>query len=244
VSGRAGFPGLTGDARPLPLHPNELVADSVSPQELGAALEAARLLEAAALAPALGPGRDFVDGVMARLQHEPAPGPTGYLLPLRRSGLLGVAASIRQAWWFVERGSRPLAVRTTALAYVLAVVLIGTSLTGFAAYGFAGALGLLGPDHSPAPALPSESPTPVTEPPVIPDVTPAPTQPIEPTERPGPSELETDDQAGAGKTSKPTATPRETEDDDDDGHGGTPKPSETPEATRTPNPSASPGSDD
>jgi hypothetical protein len=233
----------------MPVHPDELVADSVSPLELAAALEAARLLEATAVAPAAGPGGEFVDRVMARLQNEPAPGPTGYLVPLRRSGLLGLAASVRQALWFVERGSRPLAVRTTALAYVLAVVLIGTSLTGFAAYGFAGALGLLGPGRTAAPAMPSDSPAPITEPPLTPDVTQAPPHATEPSGEAEPTESESDDREAGGGVSKPTATPRESEhedgdEDEDEDAGQTPKTSEAPEGTPAPAPSASGEADD
>lgn len=243
MSGRAGFPGLPGDAeRPMPLHPDELSGDAVSAQELGGALEAARSLEATAVAPPVRPSSDFADRVMARLEGEPTPGATGYLAPLRRLGLGGLVASVRQAWAVVGLASRPLGVRATALAYVLAVVLIGSSITGLAAFGTAGALGLLdGPDASPSPTLPVESPGPVVEP--SPTTEPAPTAvpSLEPSEDPSATgslepEESDDDHGGA------SATPRETDDDHDSETpqpSKTPKPSQTPESTRTPGPSAS-----
>ncbi len=241
MSGRTGFPGPSGDdGRPLPLHPDELAGDAVSAQELGGALEAARALETAAAVPPIRAGSDFADRVMASLEHEPAPGAAGYLVPVRKRGLRGLAASVRQAWWFFERGSRPFAARTAALAYVLAVVIVGTSLTGLAAYGFAGAIGLLGPDRSPAPTQGLETPAPITEPPATLEVTPTPPHSIEPTESPDASELESEDPEGSGATAKPTATPRETEDDDEHGSlepSKTPKPSETPRASGSPTPS-------
>lgn len=244
---RFEFPDRPGeDARPMPLHPDELSGDAVSAQELGGALEAARALEtAAAAAPPLRASADFADRVMARLQAEPTPGAVGYLTPLRRFGLGGLAASVRQAWTVAGRGSRSFGVRATALAYVLAIVLIGTSITGLAAYGTAGALGLLdGPDASPSPTLPLESPGPVVEP--SPTAEPSPSPSTEPS--PEPSAWEStepdesgDDGGGAG------ATPRESDDDDDDETpepSKTPKPSETPDSTRTPSPSGSADADD
>jgi hypothetical protein len=245
VSGRIGFPGLPGDdARPTTLHPDELSGDAVSAQELGGALEAARALETAAVASPVRASADFTDRVMARLQAEPTPGAVGYLTPLRRFGLGGLVASLRQAWAVAARGSRSFGVRATALAYVLAVVLIGTSMTGLAAYGTAGALGLLdGPDASPSPTLPLESPGPMVEP--SPTTEPSPSPSTEPTPEPSATEsmepAESDDHGGAG------ATPRESSDDDDaetPDPSKTPKPSETPDSTRTPSPSGSEDADD
>jgi len=226
----------------MPLHPDELSGDAVSAQELGGALEAARALEAAAVAPLVHTSAAFADGVMARLEGEPTPGALGYLAPLRRLGLGGLAASLRQAWAVVGLGTRPLGVRATALAYVLAVVLIGSSITGLAAYGTAGALGLFeGPDASPSPTLPVESPgpmnepSPTTQPPSTPTPSPEPSEEPSATQSSEPEESD-DDHGGAG------ATPRETDDDHDSETpqpSKTPKPSETPDSTKTPGPSAS-----
>jgi hypothetical protein len=232
MSERFGFPGYPGgDERVRPVHPDELAGDPMSAAELAGALEAARTLETVARDTHGRPSPDFADRVMARLEGEPAPGPAGYLVPLRRSGLRGLAASICQAWWFVERGSRPLAARATALAYILAVVIIGTSLTGLVAYGAAGALGAFD-QHSPVPTDVLESPAPISEPPSTPQVTPSPPPSVEPTEDPSPSELESEDPKGSGGGSGPTATPRETE--DDHGDRETPTPTGTPEPTETP----------
>jgi hypothetical protein len=176
---------------------------------------------------------------MARLADEPAPGPVGYLVPVRRLGLAGLLASIRQAWAFAGRGSRPFAVRATALAYILAVVLAGTSLTGLAAYGFAGAVGLLGPDRTPAPTSPAESPGPIAEPspPREASPTPSPTigPTIEPTVEPSPTVPESEEPSESGDGgSTPRPTPRETDDHDDE--------TESPDSTPTPKPSEAPSS--
>lgn len=246
MSGRIGFPGLPGeDARPATLHPDELSGDAVSAQELGGALEAARALETAAAAPPVRASADFTDRVMARLQAEPTPGAVGYLTPLRRFGLGGLIASLRQAWTVAARGSRSFGVRATALAYVLAVVLIGTSITGLAAYGTAGALGLLdGPNASPSPTLPLEPPGPVVEP--SPTTEPSPSPSTEPTPEPSATEsvepAASDDGHGGAE-----ATPRESSDDngaETPDPSKTPKPSETPDSTRTPSPSGSADADD
>lgn len=244
MNGRAGFPGLPGhDDRPLTLHPDELAGEAVSAPELRDALEAARLLESAASAPSVRPSPDFADRVIARLADEPAPGPVGYLVPVRRLGLAGIVASVRQAWAFVGRGSRPFAVRATALAYVLAVVVAGTSLTGLAAYGFAGAVGLLGPDRTSVPTSPAESPGPIVEPSPTREPSPSPSPTIgptfQPTVEPSPTVPESEEppQSGEGG-STPRATPHETEDDDDDEEHE----SDSPDATRTPKPSETPSS--
>ena len=146
---------------------------------------------------------EFVDNVMTALTDEPTPGTTGFLVPLRRVGILGgFVQSFRQAWASVGAG-RPIVARSAALAYVLVVAIAGISLTGAAALGTAGALGLLN-------ASPTESPAPPTPAPTVapPTIAPSPnTTAPEPSEAPSPSPTETDDE-----TDGP--------DDDNSGPGG------------------------
>ena len=241
MSDPIGFPGMPGDDdRALTLHPDELAGESVSAQELGGALEAARSLEAATEVPAIRPSADFTDRVMARLEAEPAPGPVGYLVPLRRAGLYGLLASLRQAWGLVGRGARPVAVRATALAYVLAVVIVGTSLTGLAAYGFAGAFGLLGPDRSAAPTQPLDTPSPRVQPTPTTEHEPTQDPPPEPSIMPSPSALESNEpEPTDDDRSTPRTTPRATEDGDDH-ETGTPEPTDTPKPSGTSKASPSP----
>jgi uncharacterized membrane protein YgcG len=128
---------------------------------------------------------DFTDHVMAALADEPTPGTTGFLLPLRRRGVLGgFRDSFRQAWASVGSG-RPMLGRSAALAYVLAVAIAGVSLTGVATLGAAGALGLLNPAPSTSPTPPPPAPTPVVPPTIAPSPSP---NANEPTEEPSPSE--------------------------------------------------------
>lgn len=244
-----GWPPDHGE-RPRRLQRDELLADPASAAEVAEAkeaLEAAQVLESITTVPGLPPSREFAERVMAAVSAEPAPGRRGFLVPLRRSGLAGLGASLRQAWAVAQGASRPLAVRATALAYVLAIALVGASLTGLAGYGFAGALGLLDGDRTPAPALPSPTP-PLDQ--ASPSLRPSPSSPApEPTESaaPSPSPSATpdesfeppesedpDDDSAAGVAPAPTAS------DDDDIK--TPKPSDTPRPTRTPDPSKTPDS--
>jgi len=136
---------------------------------------------------------DFSDRVMASIADEPTPGTTGFLVPLRRRGLIGgLADSVRQAWASVG-GGRPMLGRSAALAYVLAVVVAGISLTGAATIGTAGALGLFNPGPTPSPTAPRPTVAPPTAPPSIAPA-PSPSQDAsEPPERPTPTPRETDD---------------------------------------------------
>lgn len=137
---------------------------------------------------------DFTDRVMAALADEPTPGTTGFLVPLRRMGLAGLPASVRQAWAAVGAG-RPILGRGAALAYVLAAVIAGVSLTGAATLGAAGALGLLDPTPTESAPPPAPVPTPM---PTAPEPTIAPPVPTPklaiPTEAPTPSPTATDDE--------------------------------------------------
>lgn len=211
------------------------------------------------------PSAGFGDRVMAALADEPAPSPAGFLAPLRRLGFLaGFGASVRQAWRSVSSG-RPVRVRVSALAYVLAVVLVGTSLAGVATIGLAGALGQLGP-------APTQSTAPKTPGPTIaPDLTTLPSaesapptagESDEPSESPDASDdhggsggLEpSDDHGGDGSVPEPIddhgGTPQPTSvsggsgsDDSGSGSGSgssTPKPSDTPRPTGTPKLSETP----
>ena len=150
--------------------------------DLAGAWSTARELEAALPAESIMPSAGFADRVMAAVALEPAPRPAGFLAVLRdRPGLAGLVASVREAWAVVAGGpGRPIRARGLALAYVLAVLVIGTSLTGVATYGAAGALGLLDGDASPTPTV-QESIEPSTTPPPSPSPTPTITPPT-PTE--------------------------------------------------------------
>lgn len=215
------------------------------PDEHDDALAAAMRLEASMIEPPANASAGLGDRVMAALADEPAPSTVGFLAPVRRRGLLaGFAASVRQAWASLGGEGRPALTRASALAYVLAIAIAGTSLAGAATFGVAGALGMLGPKATETPSL--ETPAPST--------LPEPTQlqspqsvPPEVTESPGPSEsAEVSDDHGDGSVPEPS--------DDDGGssglepsddHGDSPSgsddsESETPSPTRTPKPSETP----
>jgi hypothetical protein len=148
---------------PGSFRPEELTgADSgMTDAERAESYSAARGLEQAVGSEPFHPSAGFADRVMARVAKEPAPRPAGFLAPLlARHSLAGVVASVRTAWSIAVNGAgRPVGARGLALAYVLAVLLIGVSLTGAAAYGAAGAMGLLTPDGSPKPSLITPGPT-------------------------------------------------------------------------------------
>ena len=172
---------------PRSVHPDELgEAEGMDIQD--ALRVGNRLVEAMDEVP-MPTDERFVDNVMAALADEPTPGSTGFLVPLRRRGILsGFRQSFGQAWASAGAG-RPLLGRTAALAYVLAVVVAGVSLTGAVALGTAGALGVFN-------ATPTESPTPSPAPSAVPPtVAPSPSENApEPTVGPAPSPTETDDE--------------------------------------------------
>lgn len=248
---------MTGPFRPF--GPTEVRgADTpASDQELAAALATARQLEAlGAPTEHVTPSADFADRVMAAVALEPAPRAAGFLVPLRRDrSVRGLARSLRDAWSVTTSAWRPAGARAMALAYVLAIVLIGGSVTGIAAYGTAGAIQWLGSDHR-------SGPTPTTLVSPSPLTSPQPAESAEPSTEPGETE---DANGGAGETSEPSdrstlepgspgedgsgggdgAYPMAMSGDSGDGSGSsvggsTPKPSQTPKASQTPKPSQTP----
>jgi hypothetical protein len=178
---------------PRNLHPDELgETEGIDLQD--AMRVANRLLESMDDVPAHA-DLDFADEVMAALADEPTPGTTGFLLPLRRRGLLGgLRDSLRDARASLGAG-RPILGRSAALAYVLAILIAGASLTGAAAIGTAGALGLLN-------APPAESPTPP----------PTPVAPATIVPSPSPNAVETQ-----GPTPTPSDAPDASDGPDDNG---------------------------
>ena len=151
---------------PGSFRPDELLGNDtkIPDTERAESYAAARELEQALSSEGVHPSAGFADRVMAAVAMEPAPRPTGFLAPLRaRHSLAGVVASVQAAWSVATGGAgRPARARGVAMAYVLAVLLIGASLTGVAAFGTAGALHLITPDRTPEPSIhtpgPSESP--------------------------------------------------------------------------------------
>jgi uncharacterized membrane protein YgcG len=198
---------------PRNLHPDELgEAEGMDIQD--AVRVGNRLVEAMDEVP-MPAGESFVDNVMASLADEPTPGSTGFLVPLRRRGILGgFRESFGQAWASVGAG-RPIVGRSAALAYVLAVVVAGVSLTGAVALGTAGALGVFN-------AAPTDSPTPLPPAPtaVPPTVAPSPSENAsEPTVGPTPSPSETDDETDETDDPNDNSGPGGVG-DDDTGSGG------------------------
>lgn len=167
------------------------------PDELTDALMAAGWLDdSGSDAPATSSGA-FSDRVMAALADEPTPSTVGFLVPVRRFGLIGgFSASVRQAWASVG-GGRPVLARAAAFAYVLAVAIAGLSLTGAATIGVAGALGVIGPSSTETPAptapLPTIAPAPSLTPTLPSDSLPP---SIGPTPTPSESPNATDDHGG------------------------------------------------
>ena len=222
--------------------------------DLAGAWSMARELEAALPAESIMPSAGFADRVMAAVALEPAPRSAGFLAVLRdRPGLAGLVASVREAWAVVAGGpGRPVRARGLALAYVLAVLVIGTSLTGVATYGAAGALGLFDGDASPTPTVqesiePSTTPSPSPTP--APTVTPSPmpTESVEPSgsvkpsesaEPSGSAEPEASadhDGASPGASDDGASSPEPSSDDESSSEpSDTPRPSDTPKPSQTP----------
>jgi hypothetical protein len=187
----------------MPFGPDEL--GQAEGNELVDSLDAIRSLESVAADANVRVGMAFTDRVMAALANEPTPTPAGFLGPLRRRGLVtGFVESLRQAWRSMGAG-RPVFARAAALAYVLAVVLAGTSLAGAATFGAAGALGLLDHETSapsavptypatlPAPRLESNAPESAE-----PSESPEPSETAEPSDDHGDGAEPSDDHGGGG----------------------------------------------
>jgi hypothetical protein len=213
---------------PRSFRPDELSGsdDHLSDADLAAAYTAARELEAALSQEALPVSPGFADRVMAAIAVEPPPRAAGFLAGLRaHPGIPALLGSVREAWAVAARGvGRPVLARGLGLAYVLAIVVIGASLTGAAAYGTAGALGILGGYRTPEPSAtepfltpgPSESPEA--------SGTAEPSDSIEPSESPGSSES-----AGPSESVEPSGSPESSPPRATDDHSG----------SATPGPSAS-----
>ena len=263
--GRARGGDVTG---PRSFRADELGAGDA--RELQRAFEAGRWLEAgtAQAAPELAfdpngfrtmatPSAGFEDRVMAALADEPIPGAVGFLTPLRRDGAVaGFAASVRQAWRAALGSGRPLAGRASALAYVLAIVIAGTSLAGVATVGAAGALGLLGPNQTtrpnPTAPLPSQPaliiPLPTMAPPSS-DPIESPSEPADGSGDPGATfddhgggpEPSDDHGGNSGPGSSDDSSPGSSSSNSGQGSGSeTPQPSRTPRPSQTPKPSETP----
>jgi hypothetical protein len=239
---------------PGSFRPSELADADAAPSdaELATAWSMARELEAVLPPETIGPSPSFADAVMAAVALEPAPRRAGFLAVFRaRPGLAGLVTSVRDAWTVASGGpGRSAGSRGLALAYVLAVVIVGTSLTGFAAYGAAGALGFL-EDRSPSPSVvaPSPSPSASPEPSRTPDASasPRPIGSAEPSEsiEPEPSD-DGSPSPGASSSAGPSASPTASDDHDDSSPSpshdddSSPEPSRTPRPSETPKPSESP----
>jgi hypothetical protein len=173
--------------------------------EVEEALEAGRWLEDAAETGSFSMSAGFADRVMASLATEAAPAAAGFLVPVRRDGLVsGFLTSVQQAWSAFGGSGRPALARGAALAYVLVVAIAGVSLTGAVTIGAGRALGLFGPG-------PTASPTPISSPPVSPapsippeTMSPSPSVPVTPSPTP---------------STTPTPSPSESSEASDD-HGG------------------------
>lgn len=242
-----------------PFDPSEL--DAASPAELDDALTTAAWLEGSMLDAPVHPSPDFSDRVMAVLASEPTPAPAGFLSPVRRRGFVqGFAASVREAWASAFTGGRPPLARASALAYVLAVVIVGTALAGAATIGVGSALGIIGPSATQTPAPTTPAPTVTVEP-----------SGLEPPESDGPEVSEepgetdaagatddhgggsgpgaTDDNGGDGSSGSGSTDgsdghsgPSSTDSGSDDHETATPRPSGTPRPSQTPKPTSTSGS--
>jgi hypothetical protein len=237
-----------------PFRPAELdgLDREVPAGDLATAASTGRALDAALDGSAVLPSAGFSDRVMAALADEPTPRPASFLAAFgRRPGPGGFVASVRDAWR-ITRGAagRPLAARGLALAYVLVIAIVGSSLVGLAGYGWAGALGLLDAHPSPSPTItaPSPAPTPGETGEPAPSATPTPSPTPEISGEPGEStQPEPSDDHTATPSTEPVASPDDSvEPSDDHGGGssgpggGSPEPTQTPKASETPNPPETP----
>jgi len=211
--------------------PDELAGSDadIADAERAGSYAAARELEQALSSEGVHPSAGFADRVMAAVALEPAPRPTGFLAPLRdRHSLAGVVASVRSAWVVASSGvGRPVRARGLALAYVLAVMLVGASLTGVAAFGTAGAMGFFTPDNSPSPSILTPGPTPSPEGSSDASSSPEPNESAEPSGSPDASESaepsgssQPGDSSHSGATSSPPASNGGSTVAPSDDHGG------------------------
>lgn len=248
---------------PLRFDPREVAgADTdATDAELAEAMLAARALEAATPVAGSAAAPELADRIMTAVRREPAPRALGIVATLRRRpSPRGVLDSLALAWRRVLTGG-PIGVRATAFAYVAAVVILAASISGVAAYGAAGALGVLPREsHRPDASLPLRTPEALESPDATTEETNEPGDSTEPADSAEPSDdagqsnapRASDDHGGAsgggdgsgdgGGDGSPTASPSS---GDDHGGGstaeptGTPRPTQTPEPSRTPQPTSS-----
>ena len=137
-----------------PFRPGELDGADAPDRELPVAGEAGRRVDAALAAePPARPSDGFSDRVMAAIAREPVPSAAGFLAPLRRRSVAGVVASLEAALGLAVRGGRPIGLRIGALAYAMALLIAVGSVTGLAAAGAAGAIGIISGDRSSTPRV-------------------------------------------------------------------------------------------
>jgi hypothetical protein len=240
---------------PGTFRPGELDGSDVNLGEAdrAAAYAAARELESALPSDPPHSPVGFADRVMAAVASEPSPVAMGFLAGLlAHPSIRSFIGSLRGAWVVAASGvGRSAGARGLALAYVLAVVVIGTSLSGLAAYRTIGALGLLGVDRSPVPSASVPSPTssldgalPVRS--ADPDASSDLRESAEPTGSTGPAES-----AEPGGSAEPTESPGPSQSkapSSSDDSAGSPKPTASPSpsagATESPSPNPSPSTGD
>ena len=208
--------------------------------EVGHAWAMARELESLEASASHPVDPAFVSRVMAAIEHEPVPQPVAAAGKAVREGrLVGVLASLRDAWRVAFGPGRTFVARAGALAYVLVAFVILGSLTGVAVVGTAALLApgssatpaatvpVLGPDGSTAPGTPGPSRAPQ------PGASATPGLSAQPQASNGP-----DESATPGSSPSPSSSP--------DDHGGSPTPTSgagsSPDDNRTPRPSSSPTS--
>jgi hypothetical protein len=228
---------MTGAGRrfdPAELQLPGMTADEVA--ALAGLLDVARRLEDAVAAPTPAITVDFEDRIMAAVASEAPPVPIG-----RGWSVVGILATIRDAWRIAWGTGRPLAIRVQALALVLLAAIAIGSVGTLAAVGAARLFGGPPPaiDTTPTPtarpspsatpsALPSPSPSPE------PTLSPSPSVTSEPSPSATPSETadatataEATETAEAEDTARPTDTPRPTD---------TQRPTDTPDPDGTAEP--------
>ncbi len=229
--------------------PDEIAEDlgSTPSGDAATAWATARALERAMPGDPPRPSVEFSARVMAALATEPPPHAVGFLAGLwARPGIAGLVASTRQAWATAFAGAgRPMRVRLSAMAYVLAILIAASSLTGVAAFGAAGALGRLSDGRSPNPTVVGPSPSPNPSAVEAPSESPEGSDTPEPSGSEGPDESDDPGSSGEGSTHAPSASHGPGASDDhnhespeasDDSRG----PGQTPRPTNALNPSESP----
>ena len=232
--------------------------EAVDEAEVAQAYAVARLVETTLSGAEPAVARDLADRIMAAIAQEPAPRTAGILAALRRRpGLRGLGDSIGIAWRRVLGARSPFRARAMGFAYLAAVLVLGVSLSGVAAYGASGAWHLLVPDGTRRPdatqviGTPAPLGSPEASESLEPGETAEPGESTEPGETPSLRPGQTED-GGATGTASPTSshddhggtdTPSPTSTSEEHGGGATATPSatpkDTPRPTDTPKPTSS-----